>query len=112
VYDDTIRSGPIRRIIDRPHDLAAVTLVQPQRLRWQLCRHGQSLAVLSHRSRVIPDVVAEIEGLEGAPADAPCAGRYQCMDGARHRPIGVYQADVHPSRIASASRRRFANSDS
>ena len=32
VYDDTIRNGPIRRIIDRPHDLAAVTLVQPQRL--------------------------------------------------------------------------------
>ena len=76
----------------------AVHLTQPARPAAELA--DQTLTVLSHRHRVVADMLAEIEAIEGCRADAPGTGGDATFNPCRGRPLRrqpvVRQVPAHP----------------
>ncbi|MNN56576.1 hypothetical protein D3C81_1715160 [compost metagenome] len=84
-------------------------LIEPGRLDGEFV--AQATAVFGHRSRVVPHMVAKVEGFIGRQADAALTGGDTGANRGRGRPVGKQQRlgqTVHPIKLS----RSWLSSDS
>ncbi|MNC19582.1 hypothetical protein D3C75_675170 [compost metagenome] len=101
--------GDLRRIsFDHRH---AVHLSQPGRLAAE--QRLQAPTIFGHGSRIVADMVTEVEAVERRLADATGAGGHAGVHVGRSRPVGdqqITEGQTHPMNASRSPRSRLSSS--